>query len=121
MNGLNAGLTTIHEDEIAKHLAMAQGLVTRAVVLDHGDGQGASLAGTGRRFVPTVTTGSVKRTREVELSKTVQSVRVSDPMLSPQQHAVLYRARRGAQVALAVSEVFARQTHLEQLQARNLS
>jgi ATPases of the AAA+ class len=121
MSGLNAGLTTIHEDEIAKHLAVAQGLVTRAVVLDHGEGQGASLAGTGRRFVPTVTTGSVKRTREVELSKTIQLVRASDPMLSPQQHAVLYRARRGAQVALAVSDVFARQTNLEQLQARNLS
>ncbi|MBO3761131.1 AAA family ATPase [Ciceribacter sp. L1K22] len=119
MNGLNAGLTTIHEDEIAKHLAVAQGLVTRTVVLDPGDGQGATLAGTGRRFVPTVSTGSVKRTREIELQKTIQSVRPADPLLSPQQHAVLYRARRGAQVALAVSDVFARQTNLEQLQARN--
>lgn len=124
MNGLNAGLTTIREDEIRKHLAVAQGLVTRAVVIDAGDGAGSGtpLAGTGRRFVPTVSTGSVRRTREVELSKTVQAVGGgSDPLMTPQQHAVLYRVRRGIQVALAIADVFARQTDLEQLQARNLS
>lgn len=122
MNGLNAGLTTIHEDEIAKHLSVAQGLVTRLIVLDHGDpAGGTALAGTGRRFVSTVSTGAVKRTREVELTKTIQSVRAADPLLSPLQHSVLYRARRGLQVALSIGEVFARQTDLEQLQARNLS
>ncbi|NKN39715.1 AAA family ATPase [Agrobacterium sp. a22-2] len=122
MNGLNAGLTTIHEDEIAKHLSVAQGLVTRLIVLDHGDAAGGTtIAGTGRRFVSTVSTGTVKRTREVELIKTIQAVRVADPLLSPLQHSVLYRARRGLQGALSIGEVFARQTDLEQLQARNLS
>ncbi|MDI7860824.1 ATP-binding protein [Rhizobiaceae bacterium n13] len=119
---LNAGLTTIHEDDIQKHLAVAQGMVTRLVVLDPGDGAGGTaLAGTGRRFVPTVSTGSVRRTREVELAKTIQSVKPSDPLLSPAQHALLYRARRGGQVALAVGDVFGRQTDLEQLQARNIT
>ena len=122
MNGLSAGLTTIQEEEIARHLAVAQGLVTRLIVLDHGEGPGgAPLAGTGRRFVSTVSTGAVRRTRDVELSKTIQSARPDDPMLSPLQHSVLFRARRGLQVALAVSAVFARQSDLEQLQARNIS
>jgi len=122
MNGLSAGLTTIQEEEIARHLAVAQGLATRLIVLDHGEGPGgAPLAGTGRRFVSTVSTGSVRRTRDVELLKTIQSARPDDPMLSPLQHSVLFRARRGLQVALAVSAVFARQSDLEQLQARNIS
>ncbi|SMD03503.1 AAA family ATPase [Rhizobium sp. RU36D] len=122
MSGLNAGLTTIHEDDIAKHLAVAQGLVTRVIVLDPGDGaSGTALAGTGRRFVSTVSTTSVRRTREVELEKTIRAVKPGDPLLSPQAHTLLYRARRGAQVALAIGEVFARQSDLESLQARNLS
>ncbi|OCP39067.1 AAA family ATPase [Ensifer sp. LC163] len=117
---LNTGLTTLHEDEIAKHQAIAQGLVTKLVILERDEGSvGAPLAGTGRRFVSTVSTGGQRRTREVELVKTIQAVRQGDPMLSPAQHAVLYRTRRGIQVALAVADVFARQTSLEQLQARN--
>lgn len=121
MNSLNAGLTTIHEDEIASHLSIAQSLVTKFIVLDSGNGQGsgAALAGTGRRFVSTVSTGAVRSTREVELARTIQAIRPSDPMLSPTQHTVLYRARRGVQIALAVADIFARQTALEQLQARN--
>jgi len=119
---LNAGLTTIHEDDIAKHQAAAQSLVTKLVILESDDGRnGTALAGTGRRFVSTVSTAGTRRTREVELARTVQSVRADDPMLSPQQHAVLFRARRGLQVALAVAEVFSRQSDLEGLQARNLS
>jgi hypothetical protein len=39
--------------------------------------------------------------------------------MSPAQHALLYRSRRGLQVALAVADVFARQTNLEGLQSRN--
>lgn len=121
MNSLNAGLTTIHENEIANHLSIAQSLVTKFIVLDSGNGQGsgAALAGTGRRFVSTVSTGAVRSTREVELARTIQAIRPSDPMLSPTQHTVLYRARRGVQIALAVADVFARQTALEQLQVRN--
>ena len=40
---LNAGLTTLPESDIAKHLAVAQGLVTRFVVLEQGAGSIASL------------------------------------------------------------------------------
>lgn len=119
---LNAGLTTIHEDDIAKHQAAAQNLVTKLVILESDDGKsGTALAGTGRRFVSTVSTAGTRRTREVELAKTIQSVHAADPLLTPQQHAVLFRSRRGLQVALAVSDVFSRQTNLEGLQARNLA
>jgi hypothetical protein len=119
---LNAGLTTIHEDDIAKHQAVAQSLVSKLVILESDDGKsGTALAGTGRRFVSTVSTAGARRTREVELAKTIQSVRAADPLLSPQQHAVLYRARRGLQVALAVTDAFSRQTNLEGLQSRNLA
>ena len=122
MSELTAGLTTLREDDIAKHLAVAQGLVTRIVVLDQGEGaSGTPIAGTGRRFVSTVSTGSVRRTREIELSKTIQSAGTADPLLTPAQHTVLYRVRRGAQVALAIADVFARQSELEPLQARNIS
>ncbi|HEV7248736.1 MAG TPA: AAA family ATPase [Shinella sp.] len=119
---LNAGLTTIHEDDIAKHQAAAQSLVTKLVILESEDGKsGTTLAGTGRRFVSTVSTAGTRRTREVELARTIQSVRAADPLLSPQQHAVLFRSRRGLQVALAVTDAFSRQTNLEGLQSRNLA
>ncbi|MCF3643356.1 AAA family ATPase, partial [Rhizobium sp. TRM95111] len=119
---LNAGLTTIHEDDIAKHMATAQSMVTKLVILETDDGKsGTALAGSGRRFVSTVSTGGTRRTREVELARTIQSVRAADPLLSPSQHAALYRARRGLQIALAVTDVFSRQTNLEGLQSRNLT
>ncbi len=63
----------------------------------------------------------MRRTREIELSKTIQATGSADPLLTPAQHTVLYRVRRGAQVALAISDVFARQSELEPLQARNIS
>ncbi len=117
---LNAGLTTLHEDDIAKHQAVAQGLVTKVIILEADDpASKTALAGTGRRFVSTVSTGGQRRTREVELAKTIQAVRTSDPLMSPGQHALLYRSRRGLQLALAVADVFARQTNLEGLQSRN--
>ncbi|MFD1329504.1 AAA family ATPase [Mycoplana ramosa] len=117
---LNADLTMIPEGDIARHRALAQGMVTRLVILQSDGGPGGTaLAGTGRRFVSTVSTGGVRRTREVELAKTIASVRPNDPLLSPAQHQLLYRARRGIEIALAVAEVFARQTELEQLQPRN--
>lgn len=117
---LNTGLTAIPEEDIAKHQSIAQSFVTKVVILETDTGgSGTALAGTGRRFVSTVTPGSVRRTREVELAKTIQSVRANDQMLSPNQHALLYRARRGIMIGLAVADVFARQTNLEGLQARN--
>lgn len=120
--GTSAGLTTIHEDDIAKHLPVAQGLVTRFVVLEAGGTEGGTtIAGTGRRFVPTVSTAGTRRSREVELTKRIAALTPADPLLSPTAHNLLYRTRRGVQVALAIAEVFGRQSELESLQARNLS
>jgi hypothetical protein len=117
---LNTGLTAIPEEDIAKHMAVAQGMVTRMVTLESdGASAGTTIAGTGRRFVPTVSTGGVRRTREVSLATAIQAIRAGDQMLSPSQHALLYRARRGTMIGLAVADVFARQTNLEGLQARN--
>ena len=117
---MDTGLTTISEDDIEKHLPTAQSMITRVIVMeDGGGGTSTALAGTGRRFVSTVSTGSVRRTREVELAKTIQAVRPGDQLMSIPQHTLLYRARRGICVALAVGEVFARSTNLESLQAQN--
>ncbi|MFU0507127.1 AAA family ATPase [Pseudaminobacter sp. NGMCC 1.201702] len=117
---MDTGLTTIAEADIEKHRATAQSMITRIVVLeDSGGKSGAALAGTGRRFVSTVSTGSVRKTREVELSKTVAAVRPGDQLMSIPQHTLLYRARRGIAVALAIADIFARSGDLESLQAKN--
>ena len=117
---MDTGLTTIDEADIEKHRATAQSMITRIVVLEDSSGQsGTALAGTGRRFVSTVSTGSVRRTREVELAKTVAAIHPDDPLMSIGQHTLLFRARRGLAVALAVADVFARGSDLEALQAKN--
>ncbi|PLP56001.1 AAA family ATPase [Mesorhizobium loti] len=117
---MDTGLTTIPEADIEKHRATAQSFITRVVVLEDSSGEsGTALAGTGRRFVSTVSTGSLRKTREVELQKTVASIRPDDQLMSIPQHTLLYRARRGIAVALAVSDIFARSTDLEGLQAQN--
>jgi len=117
---MDIGLTTIGENDISRHLAVAQAMVTRFVVLDSGDARpGAEIAGTGRRFVPTVSTGGLRKTREVELARTIQAVRADDQMLSIAQHTLLFRVRRGIAVALGVADIFARQSELESLAARN--
>jgi hypothetical protein len=119
---MDIGLTRIDEEDIAKHRSTAQSFVTRIIVMEETGGKSdTALAGTGRRFVSTVSTGGVKRTREVELAKQIGAVRGDDPMLTPVQHNLLYRTRRGIAIALAVADVFARQTELESLQARNRS
>jgi len=117
---MDTGLTTIPEADIEKHRATAQSMITRIVVLEDSSREsGTALAGTGRRFVSTVSAGSVRKTREVELSKTVASVRPDDQLLSIVQHTLLYRARRGIAIALAVADVFSRAGELESLQAKN--
>lgn len=117
---MDTGLTTIPEAAIEKHRATAQSFITRVLVLEDPARQsGTSLAGTGRRFVSTVSVGSVRRTREVELTKTVQSVHPDDQLLTIPQHTLLFRARRGIQIALALTETFAQGTELETLQAKN--
>src|SRR5262249_25659681 len=105
---MDTGLTTIAEADIAKHQAMAQSMITPVIVLEDSSGQSATaLAGTGRRFVSTVSTGSVRKSREVELAKTVAAIHADDPLMGIPQHTLLYRARRGLQIALAISAVFA--------------
>ncbi len=117
---MDTGLTTIDEADIEKHRAIAQSMITRLVVLEDSSGQSATaLAGTNRRFVSTVSTGSVRRTREVELAKTVASIHPDDPLMGIAQHTLLFRARRGLQIALAVAAVFAEGSDLESLQAKN--
>ncbi len=117
---MDAGLTTIDEKDIAKHLPTAQQFVTRIVLMESTDGKsGTEIAGTGRRFVSTVSTAGMRKTREVELIKTIQKIRPDDALLSIGQHTLLYRTRRAASVALAVADVYARQTPLEALSARN--
>jgi hypothetical protein len=117
---MDTGLTTISEADVEKHRATAQSFVTRVIVMEDGSGQSqTALAGTGRRFVSTVTTGAVQKTREVELAKRIQAVRPDDPIMGIGQHSLLYRARRGIQVALAVGDIFARASDLESLQQRN--
>ena len=117
---MDTGLTTISEADIDKHRATAQSMITRIVVLEDSSGRSnAQLAGTGRRFVSTVSTGSVRRTREVELGKTVAAIRPDDQLMSIPQHTLLYRARRGISIALAVAAAFAEGSDLEGLQARN--
>ncbi|AWC22898.1 AAA family ATPase, CDC48 subfamily [Aminobacter sp. MSH1] len=117
---MDTGLTAISEADIEKHRAIAQSFITRIVVLEDSSGQsGTALAGTNRRFVSTVSTGSIRKTREVELQKTVAAIRPDDQLMSIPQHTLLFRARRGIAVALAVSDVFSRSTDLEALQAKN--
>ncbi|MCX7305776.1 MAG: AAA family ATPase [Hyphomicrobiales bacterium] len=117
---MDTGLTTIPEADIEKYRATAQSMITRVVVIeDSARESGTALAGTNRRFVSTVSPGSVRKTREVELSKTVGSVRPDDQLMSIVQHTLLYRARRGIAIALAVSDVFSRAGELESLQAKN--
>jgi hypothetical protein len=117
---MDTGLTTISEADIEKHRATAQSFITRIVVLEDSSGQsGTALAGTNRRFVSTVSTGSIRKTREVELQKTVTAIRPDDQLMSIPQHTLLFRARRGIAVALAVSDIFSRSTDLEALQAKN--
>jgi hypothetical protein len=85
---LNTGLTAIPEEDITKHQSIAQSFVSKLVILENDGGtSGTALAGTGRRFVSTVSTGGSRKTREVSLASVIQSVRAGDQMLSPNQHA----------------------------------
>ena len=69
---MDTGLTTIDEKDIDKHRATAQSMVTRVIVLEASTGlANTALAGTNRRFVSTVSTGGVQRTKEIELAKTI--------------------------------------------------
>ncbi len=60
-----------------------------------------------------VSTSGMRRTREVDLAKAIPggARRRPDAVAPPAR--LLYRARRGVMAALAISDVFARQTGLE--------
>lgn len=116
----SSGLTTIHEDEIKAHLSTAQMLITRFITLEQGDTRSSTpLAGTRRRFVSTVSSRGTRRTNEVELAQTLKSVNADDDLLSVAQHNLLFRTRRGAAIALALADNFAKSTSLEDLKAQN--
>lgn len=119
---MDASLTTLEEKEIAKHLATAQSLVTRFVLLEAASNESRTeLAGTRRRFVSTVSSAGQRSSREVEFARTLTAIAAGDSMLSPAQHNVLFKTRRAVAVALTVSDLFARQTGLDALHKRNAS
>ena len=119
---MDTGLTTIDEKDIAKHIATAQSLVTKLVLIESSDGKSKTqLAGTRRRFVSTVSTAGAKSSREVEFAKTLSAVHADDSFLSPIQHNILFKTRRALAVALAVSDEFAKQTGLDNLRKKNAS
>ncbi len=117
---MDIGLTTLNEEDIAKHLPAAQSLVTQCVVMEAAKSKSRTeLAGTRRRFVSTVSTGGLRSSRKVELEKMLSSISDDDRMLSPAQHGVLFKTRRAICVAMAVSDLFAKQTGLDALKQRN--
>ncbi|HSO47717.1 MAG TPA: AAA family ATPase, partial [Rhizobiaceae bacterium] len=119
---MDIGLTALSEADIARHLPAAQSLVTRFTLSEAAPREsGVEIAGTRRRFVPTVSTSGLKSAREVEFAKTLASVTPQDTMMSPAQHNILYKTRRAIAVSLAVSDLFARQTGLDALHQRNAS
>ncbi len=117
---MDVGLTTLREADIAKHLPTAQSMVTRVTVLEAAARESSTeIAGTRRRFISTVSTAGMRSAREVEFAKTLAAITPSDAMLSPAQHNVLYKARRALAVALAVGDLFSRQTGLDALHEKN--
>ncbi|MEW7006367.1 AAA family ATPase [Lentilitoribacter sp. EG35] len=116
----SSGLTTIHEDEIKSHLSTAQMLITRFITLEQSDARSSTpLAGTRRRFVSTVSSRGTRKTNEVELAKMLKGISPEDDLLSVAQHNLLFRTRRGAAVALAIADNFAKSTSLEDLKSQN--
>ena len=119
---MDIGLTTLDEKDVEKHLPMAQSLVTKLIVLEAATGKSRTeLAGTRRRFVSTVSTAGSRTTREVELTNALSALTPDDSMLSMAQHNVLFKTRRALAVALAVSDLFAKNTGLDALRSRNAS
>lgn len=119
---MDIGLTTLRDEDIDKHLSGAYQMLERVTVNIDDDGKSkGEVAGTRRRFVSTVATGGLKRSQSVTLIEQISSVTQDDPMLSPGQHSVIFGLRRALAIGLAVADVFARQTALENLKAENRS
>lgn len=117
---MDIGLITLREDDIAKHMPVAQSLVTRFVQITTGSNKSKTqIAGTRRRFVSTVSSAGSKSTNEVEFEKTVSALRPDDTMLSIAQHGLVYKTRRAIAVAMAVGDLFGEQTGLDSLIKKN--
>ncbi len=118
---MDIGLTTLQEEDIAKHIPAAHALLQRATVIipDDDSRSKVELAGTRRRFVSTVSTSNLKRTADVKILNTISGVHADDEMLSVEQHRLAFKLRRAIAVGLAVVDVFSRQTELESLTDKN--
>lgn len=120
---MDIGLTTLREEDISSHIPTAQAMLQRsAVVIAEKDSKSTTaLAGTRRRFVSTVGTGGRQRTADVRLLDAISAITPDDTMMSLAQHSLAYRLRRGLAVGLAVGDVFAKHTELENLASENRS
>ncbi|NNE22167.1 MAG: ATP-binding protein [Rhizobiales bacterium] len=120
---MDIGLTTLREQDIAKHVPTAQAMLQRTSVIIAGEASKSKtkIAGTKRRFVSTVSTGGAKRAVDVRMLDTISAVHPDDEMLSVEQHTLAYRVRRAMAVGLAVHDVFGRQSELEALAEENRS
>ncbi len=118
---MDTGLTTLRESDITRHMPTANSMIEQISVLVTARDSSSStrLAGTRRRFVSTVSTTPAKRAHKVNITRTIGRVSEDDNLLSIAQHNLLFRLRRALAVALAVRDVFARQSELETLEAEN--
>ncbi|MCP5082193.1 MAG: ATP-binding protein [Alphaproteobacteria bacterium] len=120
---MDVGLTTLREEDISAHIPTAQAMLQRSavVVAEKGTKSKTALAGTRRRFVSTVGSGGRQRTADVRLLDAISAITPEDTMLSLGQHSLAFRMRRGMAVGLAVGDVFAKNTELENLASENRS
>jgi hypothetical protein len=120
---MDTGLTTLRESDIEKYISTANSMIERVSVLIRArDSSSATpIAGTRRRFVSTVSSAPARSARKVNISRTIAQMNKGDTLLSIPQHNLLFRLRRALAVALAVRDVFARQSELEALEAENRS
>nr|WP_306264375.1 AAA family ATPase [Pararhizobium sp. IMCC3301] len=118
---MDIGLTTLSENDIAGHIGIMQAMLERAsiVVTEDRSRSATELAGTRRRFVSTVSTAPQRQARDIRFLHRLQAIHPDDTLLTPEEHALAYKLRRGMAVGHAVADVFARQTELEKLQQQN--
>ena len=118
---MDIGLTTLSEKDIAKHVSTMQALLerTNVMVMEDRSRSKTEIAGTRRRFVSTVSTAPQRQARDIRFLSRLQAIHPDDTLLTPEEHALAYKLRRGMAVGHAVADVFARQTELEKLQQEN--
>lgn len=118
---MDIGLTTLSEKDITKHVGTMQALLERTsvLVIEDRSRSKTEIAGTRRRFVSTVSTAPQRQARDIRFLQRLQAIHPDDTLLTPEEHALVYKLRRGMAVGQAVADVFARQTELEKLQQQN--